>query len=267
MSFHINTDTGDVGECHAQKGQCPFGAANHYTSGPAARQAYEASMTEGVDSVQAQKINNARVKLTAAQDSLRKADYAMNDTANWEGASAYTTEGKKRQTAVERFKRAVEREAKAQAALDKAIKGKEPKEDLNTEIATAQKNLNEFYERVPYPSPTSLKLTELRTSLLLPKAKLHRKEFNIPDAWQTEDLSGKGVRMLPETHKVGPNGLLLRAVTRKPDYAPPGAPDDALYVETSAGIYISGPYKTPAELEAGVADYSGSTGPGIGGHD
>lgn len=39
--FHVNTTTGEVGKCSAEKGKCPFGAINHYTSAAAARQAFE----------------------------------------------------------------------------------------------------------------------------------------------------------------------------------------------------------------------------------
>lgn len=42
MSFHVNTKTGETGECGAVKGKCPFGnAENHYTSAAAARTAFE----------------------------------------------------------------------------------------------------------------------------------------------------------------------------------------------------------------------------------
>lgn len=42
--FHVNLNTGDVGQCQALKGKCPFGPLDaHFTSAPAARSAYEAS--------------------------------------------------------------------------------------------------------------------------------------------------------------------------------------------------------------------------------
>jgi len=45
--FHVNNESGDVGECHASKGKCPFGSdAEHYTSASAARRAFEVSMVD-----------------------------------------------------------------------------------------------------------------------------------------------------------------------------------------------------------------------------
>jgi hypothetical protein len=41
--YHINPSTGDPGNCHAAKGNCPFGGIDdHYTSSESARRAFEA---------------------------------------------------------------------------------------------------------------------------------------------------------------------------------------------------------------------------------
>ncbi len=40
--YHINAETGDVGPCRAEKGNCPFGGENeHYNTAEGARSAYE----------------------------------------------------------------------------------------------------------------------------------------------------------------------------------------------------------------------------------
>jgi len=43
--FHINPKTGNPGECHAEKGGCPFGSPEeHFDDATAARTAYEKRM-------------------------------------------------------------------------------------------------------------------------------------------------------------------------------------------------------------------------------
>lgn len=45
MLFHVNPETGEAGQCSAQKGKCPFGAFDeHFTSAEAARADYEKRM-------------------------------------------------------------------------------------------------------------------------------------------------------------------------------------------------------------------------------
>lgn len=49
--FHVNPETGEAGQCKAQKGGCPFGTeGDHHDSIGEARQAYEAKMGNGVTS-------------------------------------------------------------------------------------------------------------------------------------------------------------------------------------------------------------------------
>lgn len=45
--FHVNQETGEVGNCEAKKGGCPFGNLDaHYTTAEAARYAYEQTMAD-----------------------------------------------------------------------------------------------------------------------------------------------------------------------------------------------------------------------------
>lgn len=268
MSFHINPKTGNPGNCLASAGKCPFGTdEEHFTSREAARASYEGKMSEDKVSSNEQKIVSANARHRAAQEAFLKAERAMNDTANWEGVSILTAEGQTRARAVENYKRCSERVTKTKAALDKLNFGKLSETELYAKVAIAQDALDAFYDRNRYPSKNDKQLIALNDQLLQPKDLLHRKKFHIPNTWKTQGLSDNGVLMIPATKRTGPNGSTLMATTYKPSSAPVRAPYESLYVVTSAGIYISGPYDSPYELEIGVASYKGSTDPGPIGRD
>lgn len=81
MKYHVNTKTGETGECGAVKGKCPFGSeSEHYTSRKAAQAAYEHKM-EGAT---LPAISKTPAEVLAARETLQehKADLAYMGIAD-----------------------------------------------------------------------------------------------------------------------------------------------------------------------------------------
>lgn len=266
MSFHINPETGNPGQCTAGPGNCPFGRDDeHFTSPEAARTAFEARMADKPEAIKEQKIAVARTRHNSAKTSLDKADRAMNDTAIWEGSSGATVEGKKRIAAVERHKRATERVAKTNAALQKLTQAKP---DFAKVITEAKDELRNFFKNNAYPSASNPTLMALKTKLAEASEGKARADYAIPATWKPRENYNGGIAFVPATLKSGPNGSLLVASTKRPSSSwSKDLPEEGLYVQTSAGYYISGPYDTPEELEASLKEYNGPSNPGPDGRD
>lgn len=90
--------------------------------------------------------------------------------------------------------------------------------------------------------------------------RLIRLEHDTPAEWTRSPVCYNGVSFRVPKGNIGPNGSPLEISYKDPSMGTPRG--DGIYVQTSAGIYISGPYKNEAEAEEGLRSYSGSRSPG-----
>lgn len=265
--YHIN-DKGNAGVCEASSGNCPFGGDDeHFTSKAAAQKSFELQMTPTFEAVQQEKLAQAKARLLAAKQALRKADDLMAATANWEHASTLTKEGERRAAAVAKFNRAKEREERAREAVTKIQEKLAPKKDKVAELREAvdetRKALRDFYAENKYPSPRDKNLNILLDNYKNAHEAQVREQYEIPEDWRPRRNYTGGVSFIPKASKSGPNGSLLEASPKRP-YGDKvkDSPEEALYIQTSAGYYVSGPYDSPAALEEGMRNYSGPSSPG-----
>lgn len=123
-----------------------------------------------------------------------------------------------------------------------------------------------FHSEVLYPSPADPRLKALNAERREAHEALVNERYDIPKDWTVRTSYLGGVSFIPQKAKRGPNGDLLEVSPKLPT-TKRELPAEGLYLQTSAGFYVGGPYETPKEAEEASRSYSGPDNPGIAGRD
>lgn len=258
--YHVN-GKGEPGVCRAAEGGkgkgCPFGGADdHYTTPEAARKSFEKRMfLQG-------RLEAAKMNYGNALRALVRAETELNATANWEGVSDLTVEGKRRKLAVERYERAEERVKKAHDKLRKISAKADPFMKLILAIRDAEEARRAYLETNPYPSPSDEEYNKLSSAVLAAHHELTKVKYGVPDEWKPRRLVKNGLAYFPKQSKTGPNGSSLLIGVGGADYTPKDLSQEGVFVTTSTGVYVSGPYSSLDDAQEGLLSYSGPTNPG-----